>query len=131
LEAPGRTLSEYLSYGSETFARPLTSLAKQLAHRLLGSPEMAAALSMRRSMLSVASSAQSEQGSTFTNWLSASAWPLFEILRGNQPASKEQVNFSFLCLHVLECRGSISVKNGSIKTSCMSSPVACKGQIRK
>ena len=101
LDTPGRTLSEFIAYGTESVARPLTSLAQQLAHRLLGSPEMAAQLSMRRSMLSVPgapSSGQSGQRRSFLDWLPASVWPLFEILRGRQPADTDQVRCYCLSL---------------------------------
>ena len=105
LDTPGRTLAEFINYGTDSIARPLTSLAKQLAHRLLGSPEMAAELAMRRSVLSIPSmlgaaqdlpqSAGSPglagQRGSFFGWLPASVWPLFESLRGRQPAGKEQV----------------------------------------
>ncbi len=103
LDAPGRTLSEFITYGTGSVARPLTSLAKQLAHRLLGSPEMAAELAMRRSVLSAPSapvaalaqlqSADSHPGQreSFFDWLPASVWSLFEVLRGRQPGGEEQV----------------------------------------
>ena len=98
LETPGRTLSEFITFGTGSVARPLTSLAKQLAHRLLGSPEMAAELAMRRSVLSVPSASGAAQALTqpqsagnFFDWLPASVWPLFGILRGRQPTGKEQV----------------------------------------
>ncbi|CAL5220217.1 g2193 [Coccomyxa viridis] len=92
LDAPGRTLSEFITYGTDSVARPLTSLAKQLAHRLLGSPEMTAELAMRRSVLSApgAAQAQPHSASSFFNWLPASVWPLFKIVRGGQPAGEEQ-----------------------------------------
>lgn len=105
LDTPGRTLAEFINYGTDTVARPLTSLAKQLAHRLLGSPEMTAELAMRRSVLSIpsvlgaardppqseGSPGQAGQRGSFFDWLPASVWPLFEILRGRQPAGNEQV----------------------------------------
>ena len=83
-------------------SRPLTSLARQLAHRLLGSPEMAAELAMRRSMLTVPGAGPEQPQSagsarqlglrwSFLEWLPASVWPLFEILRDRELGGEEQV----------------------------------------
>ena len=114
LDAPGRTLSEFITYGTDSVARPLTSLAKQLAHRLLGSPEMTAELAMRRSVLSApgAAQAQPHSASSFFNWLPASVWPLFKIVRGGQPAGEEQVSFTFLKRH-------LCMAEGASRASCL------------
>ena len=64
---------------------------------------------MRRSMLSVpgagpaqpqsaGSAGQAEVRRSFLDWLPASVWPLFEILRGRQPDGEEQVGLTVIHL---------------------------------
>ena len=87
--------------------RPLHALAQQLAHRLLGSPQMAASLAMRRSVLSMPSMQNAEAahqprsvvtvGQKQPGWglverLHAHLQPLLGMLRGRWQLNEEEVN---------------------------------------
>lgn len=87
--------------------RPLHALAQQLAHRLLGSPQMAASLAMRRSVLSMPSMqnaaaghqpwsevplGQEQPGWGLVERLHAYLQPLLGMLRGRWQVEKEEVN---------------------------------------
>ena len=94
-------------YGTEGFVRPLRGLAQQLAHRLLGSPQMAASLAMRRSVLSMPSMqnaaagrqlrsevslGQEQPGWGLVERLHAYLQPLLGMLRGRWQVSEEEVS---------------------------------------
>jgi hypothetical protein len=86
--------------------RPLRGLAQQLAHRLLGSPQMAASLAMRRSVLSMPSMqyvagrqlqsevslGQEQPGWGLVERLHAYLQPLLGMLRGRWQLSQEEVS---------------------------------------
>ncbi|CAK0782807.1 hypothetical protein CVIRNUC_006002 [Coccomyxa viridis] len=87
-ESPGRTLSEFITHGTEDFRRPLRALAAQLAHRLLGSRHMTASLSMRRSMLSMDGKPQPSR--KVLTWLRESMGSLMAVLGVDQPTGAKQ-----------------------------------------
>ena len=87
--------------------RPLHALAQQVAHRLLGSPQMAASLAMRRSVLSMPSMqnaaaghqprsevtlGQEQPGWGLVERLHAHLQPLLGMLRGRWQVNKEEVS---------------------------------------
>ena len=91
-ESPGRTLSEFITHGTEDFRRPLRALAAQLAHRLLGSRHMTASLSMRRSMLSMDGKPQPSR--KVLTWLRESMGSLMAVLGVDQPTGAKQVSLT-------------------------------------
>ena len=91
-ESPGRTLSEFVTHGTESFRRPLRALAAQLAHRLLGSRHMIASLSMRRSVLSM--EGRQQPGRRVMTWLGEYMEPLMAVLGVDRLAGAGQVRLT-------------------------------------
>ena len=90
-EGPGRTLSEFITHGTESFRRPLRALAAQLAHRLLGSQHMTASLSMRRRSVLSMDGPQQQPSRKVMTLLRERMEPLMALLGLDQLAGTEQV----------------------------------------
>ena len=105
--------------------RPLRALAQQLAHRLLGSPQMAASLAMRRSLLSMPSRqnaaaghqprsevslGQEQPGWGLVERLHAYLQPLLGMLTGRGQVSEEEVSCKCMKAHRIQQHdGAVSV----------------------